>query len=78
MMNKSPIQRYLEACKMTDDPNLRWWYQKQMIQDEINEDKKIDEIADRVIERIKVNFDASEIIGAIEEIKRLLEELGGK
>ena len=41
-------------------------------------DKEIDRIADRVIERINLTADASQIVEAIDEIQKKLDELGGK
>ena len=39
-------------------------------------DKEIDEIADRVIQRLNIKIDASEIIAAIDEINKRLNDLG--
>ena len=39
-------------------------------------DKEIDEIADRVIQRLNIKVDASEIIAAIDEINKRLNDLG--
>ncbi len=44
--------------------------------DELLSDRELDRIADRVIERIHLTADASEIVEAIEEIQKKLKELG--
>jgi hypothetical protein len=48
---------------------LRYAYQKQMITDSLLSDAEIDRIADRVIQRISVTADVSEIIFALDEIQ---------
>ena len=77
MKYKSPTERFIEAAGRTGDTTLRWWYQHQMLEDMLS-DKWIDRIADRVIERIKATADISEIIQAIDEIQKKLDELEGK
>ena len=55
---------------------LRWQYQKDMMKNKLLSDKEIDEIADRVIQRLNIKVDASEIIAAIDEINKRLNDLG--
>lgn len=57
---------------------LRYAYQKQMIMDYVLSERGIDRIADKVIERIHLTADASEIIEAIEDIQNRLKDLGVK
>ena len=73
---KSPYIRYIEAMEKTGDIMLAYWYQRQQFMDELLSDKQLDLIADRVIERIHLTADASEIIEAIEEIQKKLKDLG--
>ena len=47
-----------------------------MMKDKLLSDKEIDEIADRVIQRLNIKVDASEIIAAIDEINKRLNDLG--
>ena len=61
----------------TGDIMLAYWYQKRQLLDNLLPDSEIDRIADRVIERMDITIDADEIIAAIEELQRLLDELGG-
>ncbi len=72
----SPTQRYLLAMQRTGDIMLRYAYQKQMIMDYVLSERGIDRIADKVIERIHLTADASEIIEAIEDIQNRLKDLG--
>lgn len=72
---KSPTERFIEAAERTGDIMLRYAYQKQMILDMLT-DNELDRIADRVIQRMNLTADASEIVGAIDEINKKLKELG--
>lgn len=74
---KSPTERFIEAAGRTGDITLRWWYQHQKLEDMLS-DKWIDQIADRVIERIKITADISEVIEAIDEIQKKFDEWEGK
>ena len=47
-----------------------------MIMDSLLTNDELDRIADRVIERINITVDASEVIDAINEIQEKLNELG--
>ena len=76
MNYKSPTERFIEAAGRTGDIMLRYAYQKQMILDSLLTDKELDRISDRVIQRISLTFDASEVIAAIDEIQKKLKELG--
>ena len=76
MKYKSPTERFIEAARRTGDITLRWWYQHQMLDDMLS-DKWIDLVADRVIERIEVTADISEIIEAIDEIQKKFDEWEG-
>ena len=55
---------------------LQYQYQKDMMKNKLLSDKEIDEIADRVIQRLNIKIDASEIIAAIDEINKRLNDLG--
>ena len=75
-MEKSMFERWIEATTKTGDIMLQYQYQKDMIKNKLLSDKEIDEIADRVIQRLNIKVDASEIIAAIDEINKRLKELG--
>lgn len=75
-MGKSMFERWLEATTKTGDVMLQYQFQKDMIKDTLLTDSVIDEIADRVIQRLSIKVDASEIIAAIDEINKRLNDLG--
>lgn len=75
-MEKSMFERWLEATTKTGDIMLQYQYQKDMMKNKLLSDKEIDEIADRVIQRLNIKVDASEIIAAIDEINKRLNDLG--
>lgn len=75
-MKKSMFERWIEATTKTGDIMLQYQYQKDMMKNKLLSDKEIDEIADRVIQRLNIKVDASEIIAAIDEINKRLKELG--
>lgn len=49
-----------------------------MIMDELNEEKELDRIADKVIERLKITADVREVIESLDEIQKKLKELGAE
>ena len=75
-MEKSMFDRWIEATTKTGDIMLQYQYQKDMMKNKLLSDKEIDEIADRVIQRLNIKIDASEIIAAIDEINKRLNDLG--
>lgn len=75
-MEKSMFERWIEATTKTGDIMLQYQFQKDMMKDKLLSDKEIDEIADRVIQRLNIKVDASEIIAAIDEINKRLNDLG--
>ena len=75
-MEKSMFERWIEATTKTGDIMLQYQYQKDMMKNKLLSDKEIDEIADRVIQRLNIKVDASELIAAIDEINKRLNDLG--
>ena len=75
-MEKSMFERWIEATTKTGDIMLQYQFQKDMIKNKLLSDKEIDEIADRVIQRLNIKVDASELIAAIDEINKRLNDLG--
>lgn len=55
---------------------LRWHFQKKAFYEDLMNDKQIDRIADRVLSRMSVSVDASEVIAAIDDIQQRLDRLG--
>ena len=75
-MEKYMFERWLEATTKTGDIMLQYQFQKDMIKNKLLSDKEIDAIADRVIQRLNIKVDASELIAAIDEINKRLNDLG--
>lgn len=80
MRQKSMMERYLEAAQKTGDITLRWWYQKQMAKEALlskaEHDRLVHDTADEVLSRISLTVDATEIIAAIDDIQRRIDNLG--
>ena len=73
---KSWMERYLEAMERTGDATLRWYFQKEMAKAALLSDDEIDRIADRVLSKLSITVDASEIIKEIDELRKAIERLG--
>lgn len=74
MQNKSMFDRYLEAMQKTGDIMLQWYFQKQMIKDEMLSEREIDRIAEKVLSRISIRLEAE----AISQLRDMLNDLGKK
>lgn len=74
MQNKSMFDRYLEAVEKTGDIMLQWYFQKQMIKDEMLSEREIDRIAEKVLSRISIRLEAE----AISQLRDMLNDLGKK
>lgn len=75
-MEKSMFERWLEAATKTGDIMLQYQFQKDMMKNKLLSDREIDTIADRVIQRLNIKVDASEIIAAIDDLNDRLNNLG--
>ncbi len=73
---KGVFQRFLEAAEKTGDITLRYLFQREMFLDEIYKDKYLDEIADRVIQRLNFSADTINAIQEISSLKQALIDLG--
>lgn len=73
---ESWIERYLKTMESTADQMLRWHFQKKAFYEDLMNDKQIDRIADRVLSRMSVSVDASDVIAAIDDIQQRLNRLG--
>lgn len=60
----------------TGDATLRWFFQKEMAKEFLLSDDEVDRIADRVLSRLSITVDASEIIKEIDELRKAIERLG--
>ena len=73
---ESWIERYLKTMESTADQMLRWHFQKKAFYEDLMNDNQIDRIADRVLSRMSVSVDASDVIAAIDDIQQRLDRLG--
>jgi|GEM_PF-6205562 len=55
---------------------LAWQFQKNMIKEQLLREAELDRIADRVISRLSITVDASQIVQEIEDIHNAIERLG--
>ena len=75
-MYKSSFERYLEALTKSMDITLQYQFQKDMIKQNLLSDREIDVIADKVIQRLNISVDASDIINAIDDLNNRIKNLG--
>lgn len=75
-MYKSSFERYLEAMTKSADIALQYLFQKDMIKQNLLSDREIDVIADKVIQRLNISVDASDIINAIDDLNNRIKNLG--
>ena len=75
-MYKSSFERYLEAMTKSADITLQYLFQKDMIKQNLLSDSEIDVIADRVIQRLHITADISEVIAAIDDLDDKIKNLG--
>ena len=73
---KSAFERCIEALQNTGDYMLAWQFQKNMNKASLLSEDDIDRIADRVISRINITLDVDDIIEAIDDLHRRIEQLG--
>ena len=73
---KPMFERYLEAVNQTDSVNSAFQYQKQLMKDYIMYERMIDDVADRVIEKLSITGDTEAIIKKIKELDELINNLG--
>ena len=75
-MYKSMFERWLEATSKTADYMLQYQIQKEMMKQNLLSDREIDVIADKVIQRLNISVDASDIINAIDDLNNRIKNLG--
>ena len=73
---ESWIERYLKTMESTADQMLRWHFKKKAFYENLMNEEQIDRIADRVLSRMSVSVDASDVIAAIDDIQQRLDCLG--
>lgn len=75
-MYKNSFERYLEALTKSMDITLQYQFQKDIIKQNLLSDREIDVIADKVIQRLNISVDASDIINAIDDLNNRIKNLG--
>ena len=75
-MNKGVFERWLEAMTKSADIALQYQFQKEMMKQNLLSDREIDVIADKVIQRLNISVDASDIINAIDDLNNRIKNLG--
>lgn len=75
----SSLQRYQIASALSDDPNVQFDIQRNMILSSIREQEReeqmINRIADRVLQKFSVSTDLQKAILEIKELKKALDSL---
>ena len=79
-MTKGMYNALLKMIQKTGDTALMLQFQHDMVYQQFHErkerEKLIEEIAERVLSRISATVDVSEIIDQIEELRRIIDDLG--
>jgi len=70
------MERYVEAMQKSGDYMYAWQFQKNMMKKKLLQEAELDRIADRVISRLSITVDASQIVQEIEDIHNAIERLG--
>lgn len=73
MKNKGALERYVEAMGKAADITLQWYFQKQMIREQMLSERELDRIAEKVLSRISIRIEAE----AISQLRDMLNNLGG-
>ena len=73
MKNKGALERYVEAMGKAADITLQWYFQKQMIREQMLSERELDRIAEKVLSRIDIRLEAE----AISQLRDMLYNLGG-
>ena len=58
------------------DAALRYAIQKEMRMQQLLSNEELDRIAEKVVQRISITMDASEIVNEIDAIRRAIDSLG--
>ena len=78
--SKGFFERYIEAAERTGDIMLSYFFQKEAIRQQLfssqEREQLVNDITERVLSRISVTVDASEIFDAIDGLNEKIESLG--
>ena len=77
---KSIFERYLDAMEKTGDITLRWLYQKEMMKEQLYSQAVLQSlaaaIAPYVVANMSATLDVSDIVKALEELNKSIDDLG--
>ena len=77
---KSIFERYIDAMEKTGDITLRWLYQKEMMKEQLYSQAALQSlaaaVAPYVIANMSATLDVSDIVKALEELNKSIDELG--
>ena len=73
MKQKGALERYVEAMGKAADITLQWYFQKQMIKEQMLSERELNRIAEKVLSRISIRLEAE----AISKLRDMLQNLGG-
>lgn len=68
--------RLIDTGSKTMDAALRYAIQKEMRMHQLLSNEELDRIAEKVVQRISITMDASEIVNEIDAIRRAIDSLG--
>ena len=78
--SKGVFERYIEAAERTGDIMLSYFSQKEAIRQQLfssqEREQLVNDITERVLARISVTVDASEVFDAIDGLNEKIESLG--
>ena len=74
------FQYFLKGMERETQAQLRLWFTHQMMIDEINRKKELEQLKEEIVEevlaRIYLTIDASDVIAKIEELDEAIKKLG--
>ena len=77
---KSAFERYIDAMEKTGDITLRWLYQKEMMKEQLYSQAVLQSlaaaIAPYVVANMSATLDVSDIVKALEELNKSIDDLG--
>ena len=77
---KSVFERYIDAMEKTGDITLRWLYQKEMMKEQLYSQAALQNlaaaVAPYVIAYMSATLDVSDIVKALEELNKSIDDLG--